>query len=302
MSAAEHQPSAQWREFPSLEAFCKQKRGAMGKGPIALIVMEDDVEAESSLAHLHQLGFRHICAFLPEKAAAPALPASTTCKWTLVRAPTRRHETLVRAMNALISIAQGEWLHYCYNAEYLFFPFCEDRSVGELATFVTEERRDSVLTYVIDLYAGDLSAHRNAVDLDTALLDSAGYFAEARQDEDGNRLERQHDFYGGLRWRFEEHIPKTSRRIDRISLFRAKAGLRFLPDHRLSDPEMNTYACQWHHSVTAAVCSFRVAKALRHNAGSRYDIADFRWHRSTRFQWSGQQLMDLGLMEPGQWF
>jgi hypothetical protein len=65
---------------------------------------------------------------------------------------------------------------------------------------------------------------------------------------------------------------------------------------------MNTYACPWHHSLTAAICSFRVAKALRTNPGSRHDIADFRWHRSTQFHWSSLQLMELGLMEPGQWF
>jgi hypothetical protein len=34
-------------------------------------------------------------------------------------------------VNALIDKAPGQWLHYCYNGEYLFYPFCEDRSVGE---------------------------------------------------------------------------------------------------------------------------------------------------------------------------
>jgi hypothetical protein len=66
---------------------------------------------------------------------------------------------------------------------------------------------------------------------------------------------------------------------------------------------MNTYTCPWHHSMlTAAICSFRVAKALRTNPGSRYDIADFRWQKSERFNWSSLQLLELGLMEPGQWF
>lgn len=55
-------------------------------------------------------------------------------------------------------------------------------------------------------------------------------------------------------------------------------------------------------SLTGAVASFRVAKALRTNPGSRDDIGDFRWHRSEPFRWSSLQLMELGLMEPGQWF
>ena len=45
-----------------------------------------------------------------------------------------------------------------------------------------------------------------------------------------------------------------------------------------------------------------MAKALRTNPGSRDDISDFRWHKSERFNWSSMQLMELGLMEPGQWF
>ena len=79
-------------------------------------------------------------------------------------------------------------------------------------------------------------------------------------------------------------------------------GLTLNDDHTLSDPEMNTYTCPWHHSMSATVCSFRVAKALRSNPGSRHDVDSFRWHKSTRFFWSSQQLMELGLMEPGQWF
>ena len=118
----------------------------------------------------------------------------------------------------------------------------------------------------------------------------------------GHPKERQLDFFGGLRWRFEEHVPPARRRIDRIALFKAKPGLKLLPDFTFDDEEYNTYACHWHHNLTTAVCSFRTAKALRTNAGSKYDIRTFRWHNSVPFKWHSQQLMDLGLMEPGQWF
>ena len=161
-----------------------------------------------------------------------------------------------------------------------------------------------MLTYVIDLYAGDLAAHPDGVALDDAWLDRKGYYALARKDpgNDWQPRDRQLDLFGGLRWRFEEHIPYAKRRIDRISLFRAKPGLKLLPDFTLSDEEMNTHSCRWHHNLTAAVCSFRTAKALRTNPGSRHAIPTFRWPNSVRFDWNSQQLMDLGLMEPGQWF
>jgi hypothetical protein len=135
-------------------------------------------------------------------------------------------------------------------------------------------------------------------------FDGAGYYSLTRRDEaaDWAPLDRQVDLFGGLRWRFEEHVPWTRRRIDRISLFRAKPGLRMLPDFTLSDAEMNTCNSPWHNNLTAAVCSFRTAKALRTNPGSRAAIQQFMWRNSVKFEWNSQQLMNLGLMEPGQWF
>ncbi|MEM1005819.1 MAG: hypothetical protein AAGK26_10565, partial [Pseudomonadota bacterium] len=135
-----------------------------------------------------------------------------------------------------------------------------------------------------------------------AMLDSTGYYAHARHDKSGRPLERQLDMSGGLRWRFEDHIPYERRRIDRIALFRSQKSVTLLPDHTFDDPEYNTYSCPWHHNLTAAICSFRAAKALKGNAGSTFDIPSFRWCNSVPFEWNSRQLLDLGLIEPGQWF
>jgi hypothetical protein len=288
--------------FDNLDQFSKVAPGSFGKGPAAMLIAEDGIEVASSMAHLRSLGFRHIFVLAPPDLAVPPLVDDIKVQLHVIRARTRAPGATQAAMNILIDKMPGEWLHYCYNGEYLFYPFCEDRSVGEMVTWVMEERRSAILTYVIDLYAPDLRSHPNAVSLDSAMLDSSGYYAEGRTDTNGHAKERQLNFYGGLRWRFEEHVSKPKRKIDRIALFQAVPGVRLLDDHTLSDDEMNTFACPWHHSLTAAICSFRVAKALRSNAGSRYDIADFRWHKSTQFHWSSLQLMELGLMEPGQWF
>ena len=74
------------------------------------------------------------------------------------------------------------------------------------------------------------------------------------------------------------------------------------PDFTFNDEEYNTYSCEWHNNLTAAVCSFRTAKALKRNPGSRDNIHSFAWHNSVPFEWHSRQLLDLGLMEPGQWF
>ena len=285
--------------FSSLPEFLTKGRAVLAKGPIALILMEDAIEVDSTLRHHLDAGFRQVVAI-----GAPQIAVADDIAPRIVRVhhDALAPDTLETAVNGVIDAAPGQWIFYAYNAEYLFFPFCETRTVGEMLAFSMEERRDSLLTYVVDLYAGDLAAHPDAVSMEDAHLDKSGYYALARKDKTNALAERQLDFYGGLRWRFEEHIPQPRRRIDRISLFRARPGLRLRDDHTFNVAEYNTYACPWHNSLTAALCSFRTAKALRRNPGSAPHIRTFRWHNSAPFQWHSQQLLDLGLMEPGQWF
>lgn len=287
--------------FPSLSSFQKDAPSLLLKGPVALIMFEDDVEIASTIRHHIDSGFKQLVFF-----ASPEIefPADAENQGIRVDHDMSQDGALTAAVNACIDAAPGLWMYYCYNAEYLFYPFCENRGIDEMLAFHTEERRDAMLTYVVDLYAGDLDRHPNAVSLDDAMMDKTGYYALARPDKinANHPKERQLDFFGGLRWRFEEHVPQARRRIDRIGLFRAKRGLRLFPDHTFNDQECNTYACPWHHNLTAAICSFRTAKALKRNPGSKFDIPTFNWHNSGRFEWHSQQLLDLGLMEPGQWF
>jgi len=287
--------------YNDLGIFLDKASGTLAKGPVAIVMAEDEVEIDSTLRHNLMTGFRTVILLAPDTLV---LPAEIAAQVHHVVHDVYSDDALPEAVNRINDAAQGSWIYYCYNAEYLFFPFCESRNVRDLLAFHAEERRDAMLTYVVDLYAGDLDRHGNAVSLEDAHLDRSGYYALARKDEVKNWApkDRQLDFFGGLRWRFEEHIPWARRKIDRISLFKARKGLRLRPDFTFSDEEMNTFACPWHNNLTAAVCSFRTAKALRSNPGSRFDIQNFRWHNSVPFDWHSQQLMDLGLMEPGQWF
>jgi len=271
------------------------------KGPVAIILCDDDIEIDTTVRHHMDLGFKNIICFASSEIP---IPASIQDKVDIVDHDMLRDNAMVEVVNGCISAMNGLWLYYCYNAEYLFFPFCEHRNILELMLFNLEERRESMMAYVVDLYAEDLGRYPNAVSLDTAMIDKTGYYALARPDPANHNhpKERQLDFYGGLRWRFEEHIPQARRRIDRISLFRAKPKLLINADHTFNDQEMNTYSCPWHNNVSASIASFRTAKALKRNPGSTFDIQTFKWHNSVRFTWHSQQLLDLGIMEPGQWF
>ncbi|MEL6954059.1 MAG: hypothetical protein AAGM12_11990 [Pseudomonadota bacterium] len=288
--------------LPSLDALDGIAPKSLSPGPIALVIAEDQTEVASTISHLVGLGFAKVIVLAPPASMTQEDLAQVADDAILVDHPTRQPGTLTRALGIVIKKAPETWLHYCFNGEYLFFPFCESRSVSEMIAFIEEERRSSVLTYVIDLYANDLGHSPDGVCLETAHLDGSGYYAETRRAPDGTVLERQLNFYGGLRWRFEEHVAPQKRKIDRVGLFKTGSGLEFRDNHTLSDEELNTYTCPWHHSLTASICSFRVAKALRLNPGSRHDVPSFLWHRSEPFTWNSQQLMDLGLMEPGQWF
>ncbi|WP_073196244.1 glycosyltransferase family 2 protein [Roseovarius marisflavi] len=288
---------------PRLRDFLANPGKALAKGPVAMVFAEDETELNSTLRHHLDSGFKSVLAFLPDNfdLAPDVAQAETVYR---IQHDLSGGDSLSEAVNAVIAAAPGLWMYYCYNAEYLFYPFCETRTVGEMLAFHAEERRDAMLCYVIDLYADDLDTHSNAVSLEHAHMDKSGYYALARPDPGNHNhaKERQLDFFGGLRWRYEEHIPSKRRKIDRIALFKARPGLILREDHTFSEEEYNTYACPWHHNLTSAIVSFRTAKALKRNPGSTFDIHTFKWHNSIPFDWHSRQLLDLGLMEPGQWF
>lgn len=272
----------------------------LSQGPLAIILIEDDSLIEETLDHHLKLDFRQLLVLsstpltLPPRFAGRVINLGWDC---------RQPDAHVEAVNCVIrALRPATWLYYCYNAEFLFFPFSETRSIVELLTFHSDEHREAMLTYVIDLYAGDLDQSPDGISMENAMFDRAGYSAQARMDAQGQALDRQQNYHGGLRWRFEEHIPPTRRNIDRISLFRTAPGLQITCDHRFNSAEYNTHSCPWHRNLTAAIASFRVAKALKSNPGSSEAIKTFRWRQSQPFEWRARQFMDLGLIEPGQWF
>jgi len=288
-------------QFADLNALLRSGPDVIGPGPIALIFAEDGAALLQTVRHHRSLGFQRVIVL-----AAPGVDATGLQKEAIfVPYDPSVPDAISHAVNSVAARARpGTWLFYCFNAEFLFFPFCDTRDVSEMLAFHSEERRDAMLCFVVDLYSGDIALDDFGISLANAFFDAAGYYAEDRRDPEGDWLpvERQQDFFGGLRWRFEEHVPHEHRRIDRVALFRTEAKRRLLEDHRLTDPEANTVQGPWHNTLTAAICSFRAAKALRINPGSRQAVHGFMWQKSVAFDWSPQQLLDHGLMEPGQWF
>lgn len=264
------------------------------KDPVAVVLAEDRIALEETVRHKQALGFPTVVVV----GECPAvLPDGVFHVDEAIDTPAQALDLL----NRIVRARRDVWLYYGYNAEFLFFPFCEKRGIADALRFMAEERRQHVFCYALDLYAGDIAACPGGVDAEAPLFDGVGYYGAERRGENGP-LARQPEVFGGLRRRFEEHMPHDRRRIDRISVFQTCAGLEILPDYRLNNDEMNTISCPWHHNMTMAVMSFRVAKALRHNPGSAEHVSDFRWSGSVPFAWSSAQLLEMGFIEPGQWF
>ena len=265
-------------------------------GPIAAIFVEDDVLIEETLRHHIALGFRTLLVLTPEP-----LDLAQDVKDHVI--PVRLvQDTPGSVANAVELIGRHigqKWLFWCFNAEFLFFPFCETRSIAGLLAFHAGEQRRSMPALVVDLYARDLTKDADGASLSDAWLDGAGYCAEYPSGSDGN-LRPQ--IYGGLRRRYVEFVPLQNRRIDRFPILRGDSTLRLDPLARPVCQDLTTWQSPWHRNTTAAICSFRAAKALRRNPGSWAAIQSFHWRGSVRFDWTSDQLLALGMMESGQWF
>lgn len=267
---------------------------ALPPGPVAVILAEDGAGLSASVAHCAALGFPARLVFRP-----PALALPEAADLVQIDAPPMGRTPAAALLTRLNPMLAGRWLHPAFNAEHLVFPWCETRTIRDLVAFMEEERRESVHGMTIDLYAEDLEAAPDGISHDRAGFDAIGYFGFSRTDEAGYP---HAELRGGLRWRFESLIHPAQRRLDRPALYRARAGLEMTPALRLSDETMNALSCPWHRNVTAAILSFRAAKALLRNPISAAEVEGFVWEGTQRCDWSSDQLLRLGFIEAGQWF
>lgn len=265
--------------------------------PVAFVIAEDGFGLKETLAHLTDLGFSQIVVLSDraELAGLAVVPNSATISIHCDPLP-----SLESFANSIIPVLENRWLHFCYNGEFLFFPYSENRSVFDVIAFSQEERRDAIFGYTLDLYHDRFPAGTDMIDRENVYFDSTGYYSEssASTNEAGDVV----NVFGGLRWRYAQHLMQNRPSINRVCMFKAVPDLKMASDGYFNVPEYNTISSQWHRSVTMAVMSFRAAKALATNPLSKADAATLRWKMSKRFEWNSRQLMEAGFIETGQWF
>ena len=198
-------------------------------------------------------------------------------------------------LSALMPVLAGRWVIWLWNGEFFVFPFGENREIGDLTDFLTDERRKSLYCYNFDLYAQDLPAQDQAPELSELSIDRTGYHAFPRDNQ-------QLRVYGGLGWRFQELLPDRLRQIGRTSLFLAQPDLRMGEEFFINNDEYASVSCPWHRNPTGAVMSLRRAKRIMAHPEFPPLRKRLVWDGTERFNWSSAQLLDLGLIEPGQWF
>lgn len=268
-------------EPKSLESYLA---GPLAPGPIAVMLCDDGRLAAETARWLAERGFAATLALGPAAAAAGDDAIQ-------IAARALDDEGRAHALNRLIAAHAGDWMLVCRPGEFLFFPYCRDRSVRDLTDFLETERRSSATAYAIDLYGREPDPD---FPLEEAFFDAAGWYAF---DHGGGAVE----VYGGLGWRFEEHLPARELRVNRPALFRAAPLARIKPDLWFEEPEMNAVACPWHHNPTLALMSVRRTRRLLSSQGFAASGRSLLWPRSTRFEWRSEQLSALGFIEPGQW-
>jgi hypothetical protein len=287
---------------------------APGTDPVAIIAAEDGVWLAETVAHHLGLGFTEVIVVCPpylgpDCAALAATLGETGARLRRVAFDTRAcpggAAGAERALTeAALRARTGRWVYLGVNAEFLFFPFCETRKISDFTGFVTEERRDAVAGVIVDIFPAKMEdVPPDSPEARPLWFDALGYVEQPRRDPTAGWAERAREsvIFGGLRRRFEGHIPHTRRSIARMPLFRALPDVALDPEGRFSIDEMNTRHCAWHRNPTVAVASLRAAKALRANPDSRAAISGLLWPGAQRFDWSSQTLLAAGLMEPGQW-
>ncbi|MGB0905342.1 MAG: hypothetical protein ACPGVJ_10640, partial [Mangrovicoccus sp.] len=198
------------------------------------------------------------------------------------------------AYSALADRVAGAWLFGCWNGEFLYFPYCDSRTIGDLTSFAADERRRAIGGVVVDVFPQNL-AQLSGGTQNTVWVDHLGYsFADPSPATSATPT----PLFGGLRERLSTGRAAADR-IDRSLIIRATSGAELGPDGIWSDPDLNSRHCRWHHSPTAVLASYRMA--LWHAARSDRAFQDLVWPGATQLTWSAKQFSELGMMEPGQW-
>lgn len=266
----------------------RRARASLPSGPVGIVLCDSPRQARTTVRRLVGQGAALIVT------VGEAGPLDTAGQ-PLVRIGEHPGRHAHRVLNTILGAMAGCWVVWLWAGEFLFYPFGETRSLPELTAFLEDERRRVLYCYALDLYGIDMPRPDQAP-WDLALhFDRIGYQPFPQPDQGLN-------LYGGLGWRFEELAPPAMSQLGRSALVRVERETTLDRNWRFGDREHDSVSCPWHHSPTGAVMTLRRSWRILAHPGFADVAGDLIWQGSTRFDWTSRQLLEAGMIEPGQWF
>jgi hypothetical protein len=227
-------------------------------------------------------------------------------------------------LNHLLRVhGSGHWCLTIEPDEFIVFPYWERRNLHELVEFLNGERREAFFCVQLDMYGEKplsqtvCAPGQNPVEV-TPYFDGVGY------------VQSPNEYYGdvmvqgGVRCRVEfRDDPASAPAINKMPLIKWRWHFCYVRSMRSAAPNrLNAPHKSEHLSPTGCLLRFKFLSVFsekaeeknrrqEHNDNSReyrwYNELlkegepDLRFEKSVKFE-DDQQLIDLGLMNRGQWF
>ena len=187
--------------------------------------------------------------------------------------------------------AAGRWCLSIDATDLFVFARCETRPLRALTDFLETEHRSHLYALVIETYAGTAPTEPAS----EPLFDPCGYVTEAPGPDGGVAVR------GGPRRRTTfRSMPAMTPPIDRVPLVRWRRHHAYLEGtRRLRPSRLNAPHAPWHSSPTA--CLLRLGTLTPDQAAATTGRDRLCTDVSRRYR-SSDDLVECGLLNPGQWF
>lgn len=219
--------------------------------------------------------------------------------------------------------ATGRWCLSLEPSERFVFYRSETRSITDLIDFLTSEQRDHIYAIFLEMY-GDSRAEDIHLDTGEDPADKLRYFdAFGYSAPEAGRLSNV-IIRGGIQRRILYRTnPEDSPSLNRIPLVKWRWFFAYISGRRLMMPQrLNTPHAPWHSSPTACLLRYALldpapsidlaaridaTEIMSDGRRSCYDAVPALRQSALKHDFSGRfteslDLVEVGLINPGQWF
>lgn len=227
-------------------------------------------------------------------------------------------------LNHLLSrYGSGKWCLTCDPDELLVYPYCEDRKLPDLVEFLESEKRDHLFCLMLDMY-GDGPIENAVCRPGQSPLDVAPYFDGLGFVQRTKTFHGDVHIQGGVRRRvFFADAPQSAPALNKTPLIKWRPYYSYLSSMHVAAPKrlnrphdkdrVNPTGCLLHFKFLSTFGEKAEEETQRrqHYAGSAEYRRYHQWLKSGGGGMKGdisvkyensRQLIDLGLMNCGQWF